>query len=197
MLVSDLDGVVRLFDPTLWDELDQLLGRPTGSTIRAFLGNPIIGDVITGRASHAEWRAAIGTRLQDDGASAKQAEEAIDRWLLAAGRLDPKLLELVNVAESRGIACFLFTNGTDRVRDELDALGFREFVPLGRERIINSAELGVAKPDPESFTRAHAGIEAALARHVEPPRVLFLDDRADNVAAARSFGWGSCLVPGV
>ena len=52
-----------------------------------------------------------------------------------------------------------------------------------------SYELGAAKPDPAYFTH----IVERLG--VPPEQLLFVDDRADNVAAARSVGLAAEEVP--
>jgi putative hydrolase of the HAD superfamily len=49
----------------------------------------------------------------------------------------------------------------------------------GFERCVWSCELKLAKPDPEIFRRT-----AAMLR-TPPGRILFIDDKEENVAAAR------------
>ena len=56
VLVSDLDGVLRLFDPSQWDELDAMTGTPAGTSFRAILGHPCLDEVVRGRGTHARWR---------------------------------------------------------------------------------------------------------------------------------------------
>jgi HAD superfamily hydrolase (TIGR01509 family) len=60
-----------------------------------------------------------------------------------------------------------------------------------RDRFVALAShhLGARKPERAFFARATAIIGS--------PAVLFLDDRADNVAAARAFGWRAEQVVGV
>lgn len=50
------------------------------------------------------------------------------------------------------------------------------------EAVVASCEVGVRKPDPGFYERV---VEAA---GTEPERVLFVDDRSDNVRAARAAG---------
>ncbi len=59
--------------------------------------------------------------------------------------------------------------------------------------MLNSAELGVAKPDPAAFAAAHRAIEDDLGRTVDPAEVWFTDDRPDNVVAAAAHGWAAEL----
>lgn len=44
VVVSDLDGVLRVFDASLWDELDAMTGTPDGTSFRAILGHPHLED---------------------------------------------------------------------------------------------------------------------------------------------------------
>lgn len=92
------------------------------------------------------------------------------------------------------------TEGVVAVLAELDATGVRlaclsndvsEWSELLRERFglgeyltdwFISGDIGVRKPDPEAFT--------TLCRRLDviPERILLVDDRAENVAAARGAG---------
>lgn len=61
-------------------------------------------------------------------------------------------------------------------RDRYDVLG-------AFDDVVVSGEVGVAKPDPAMFELA------AKRFDVTPATTLFIDDRADNIAAAESCGW--------
>ena len=56
VVVSDLDGVLRVFDPALWDELDAMTGTAAGTSMSAILGHPYLDEVVReiGRASCRE-----------------------------------------------------------------------------------------------------------------------------------------------
>src|SRR5699024_11491911 len=56
VVVSDLDGVLRVLDDGLWDRLDRELGADPGTSFAAILCHPVLADVIRGRAGHARWR---------------------------------------------------------------------------------------------------------------------------------------------
>jgi putative hydrolase of the HAD superfamily len=58
------------------------------------------------------------------------------------------------------------------------------------EQLVFSADLGLCKPEPEIYARADAVYGTA------PDQVVFFDDRADNVAAARAHGWDAHIWPG-
>ena len=66
-------------------------------------------------------------------------------------------------------------------------------ISIGLDGILNSADFGIAKPERGAFAAAHRVIESDLGHPVAPGDVWFTDDRADNVAAAREFGWDAEL----
>lgn len=132
VVVSDLDGVLRVFDASLWDELDAMTGTPDGTSFRAVLGHPYLDDVVRGRGTHARWR-------------------------------------------------------------ELAALGLEDVVGADGRFLLNTADLGAAKPEPEAFTRARARIGRVLGEEIPSERIAFLDDSPRHVAAAARYGWHAVL----
>ena len=63
VVVSDLDGVLRVFDPALWDELDAMTGTAAGTSMSAILGHPYLDEVVRGRGTHARWRELAAEQL--------------------------------------------------------------------------------------------------------------------------------------
>lgn len=201
VLMSDLDGVLRIFDQGLWEQLDAGLGVEDGSSFQAILAHPYLEDVTRGRGTHARWRELAEEHLVSVGADPAAARRAIDRWAATPAAVDPEVLGLLREARSSGRAVFVFTNGTDRVPSELAELGLDALVGAQGEHLINSADLGHAKPDREAFERAHERIEhqVSLDRgepvRLRPDAVLFLDDSRRHVDGARAFGWQAVLHP--
>ncbi len=92
----------------------------------------------------------------------------------------PGSLELVEALHTRGVPLYAITNfGADlwpRFRDTQSVFGrFRDIVVSGVEKI--------AKPDPAIYALA-----AERFGHA-PGHMLFIDDNAANIAAARECGW--------
>lgn len=211
VLVSDLDGVLRVFDQGLWDELDAELGVDTGSSFRAILGRPYLDEVTRGRGTHARWRELAVEHLVAAGAAPGAARHSVDRWADTPATIDEGVLGLLDEARAGGVPVFVFTNGTDRGPAELAQLGLDAVVGAHGEHLINSADLGHAKPDREAFERAHKRIEHQLRQergengradrergellHLRPAEVLFLDDSPRHVGSARAFGWQAVLHP--
>jgi FMN phosphatase YigB (HAD superfamily) len=71
--------------------------------------------------------------------------------------------------------------------------GRREYsaVPELRHRLASHL-VGYIKPDPQIYRLAHATFSEAGA--VRPEGIIFFDDLAENVSAARSAGWTAFLV---
>jgi putative hydrolase of the HAD superfamily len=121
---------------------------------------------------------AVALALADWGCAAP-ADQFVRQWFTRGAVPDPDALALVAALRRRGIKCSLASN-----QDLVRARFMDE--ELGYERLFDdrfySARLGYAKPDPAYF---HAVIEALRA---DPARVLFIDDRLENVEAARQCG---------
>jgi len=87
---------------------------------------------------------------------------------------------IVEELDARGLRLFAITNFGAAFWDDFRA----RFSIFDRfEDIVVSGHEGLAKPDPAIFQLA------ARRFAIEPKRALFIDDNADNIAAARALGW--------
>lgn len=189
VVVSDLDGVLRVFDDGLWGRLDQDLGADPGTSFAAILGHPILEEVTRGRVSHSRWRELAVHDLISEGIEPGRAGVAVRHWADTPAVVDRAVLSLLTGARERGLPVFVFTNGTDRVREEIMTLDLETVTGEGGQFLINIADLGHAKPEREAFRLAQQRIDEVVGREVEPAQVLFLDDSAGHVKAAQQFGW--------
>jgi len=103
-----------------------------------------------------------------------------DRWIeLASPRIEGSIA-LLRALRRKGVPVFCLTNfgsySYEEARDKLDFLG--EF-----DREYVSGRLRISKPDP----RIYAAVEADCG--LPPDRLIFTDDRADNITAAARRGW--------
>lgn len=107
-------------------------------------------------------------------------DAAVEEILSAWTRIDvfPASFALVDEVRARGTRAHLATNQQQFRRDAMLGLGYEDHF----DRLFFSCDLGVAKPDPRYFER----LLACLGKG--PEGILFVDDRADNVEAARSVG---------
>ncbi|ANL45037.1 MULTISPECIES: HAD-IA family hydrolase [Rhizobium] len=110
------------------------------------------------------------------------AATLIDYWFENDSRLDLNLLEELAALRQSGVALFLATNQEHRrARYLMEEAGLGGHV----DGIIYSAALGHRKPSPDFFRLA---TERAGAL---PGEIGFIDDMAENIEAARQFGWNA------
>lgn len=103
-----------------------------------------------------------------------------DRWIeLASPRIDGSIA-LQRALRAKGVPVFALTNfGRDTFEHALPRMDFlRDF-----DRLYVSGRMGVIKPDPRIYEMVEADCGVA------PDRLLFTDDRADNITAAARRGW--------
>lgn len=103
-----------------------------------------------------------------------------DSWIdLASPRIEGSIA-LLRALRRNGVPVFALTNfgsySYEEARDKLDFLA--EF-----DREYVSGKMGVTKPDP----RIYQMVEQDCT--IPPDRLLFTDDRADNITAAARRGW--------
>ncbi|AWB47352.1 haloacid dehalogenase [Gemmobacter aquarius] len=103
-----------------------------------------------------------------------------DRWPELAQPLIDGGVRLLHALRAKGVPVFALTNASgETFANHADSLPFlRDF-----DRLYVSGRMGVMKPDP----RIYAMVESDCG--IAPDRLLFTDDRADNIAAAAARGW--------
>lgn len=187
--VFDLDGVVRDFAPGSPDVLiEAALGLPAGGLFGLAFRPALIEPTITGRQTFEQWYDAICLALERAVPQPARVREHMERWRAHRGSPVDETVERIRALRDAGHHTYVFTNGTDLIPEELELLGLTDLF----DRVLNSADFGVAKPDPAAFAAAHRAIEEELGP-LEPGAIWFTDDRADNVAAAVEFGWQAVL----
>ncbi|CAN5716668.1 HAD family phosphatase [soil metagenome] len=181
-LLFDLGGVIMGIDfdraVTYWEgaaalEPGALLGR---FTIDEAYERHERGQLdATGYLAHL--RTTLGVDLSDDDLGAGWN----DIYLGPIPGVAPLL-----VAAAEALPTYAFTN-TNVLHQSVWAPRFAaELAPF--RRIFSSAELGLRKPEPAAFHLVAAEIGVPLER------MLFFDDTAENVDAARALGLRSVLV---
>lgn len=174
-LLIDLDGVIRR-----WVDNDSQLAATfsvSGSVVRQIAFEaPLLQEVITGRITDEAWRTQIAERLTAKGISTRAAE-LVSHWSAPIGEVVASVLDLVRMARSSA-KVVLVTNATSRLESDLQRLNLIDEFDV----IINSSDVGYAKPDAQIF-------EAALkAVNLSPQAAAFVDDSATNVRAAAALG---------
>jgi putative hydrolase of the HAD superfamily len=176
LVLFDLDGVVRRWEPDIIAAAEREHGLPPGALAAAAFAPDLLTRAVTGRISDAAWREQVAARLR--AAFAVDGVAAVAAWSEPTGTVDADVLDLVRATRAR-CRVGLLTNATTRLRSDLARLGISDEFDV----VLNSAELGLAKPDPDLYA-------AVVAREcVEPPAITFIDDSQPNVVAARAAGW--------
>lgn len=103
-----------------------------------------------------------------------------DRWIeLASPRIEGSIA-LLRALRRRGMPVFALTNFGRYSYDE--ALPKLDFLAEFDRRYV-SGVMGVIKPDPRIYEMVEQDCGIA------PERLIFTDDRAENIAAAQARGW--------
>lgn len=103
-----------------------------------------------------------------------------DAWIEMASPAIPGSVRLLRALRARGVPCFALTNfGRETFAHALPHYPFlADF-----DRAFVSGHLGMAKPDAAIYEAVERGTG------LRPGALLFVDDRADNIAAAEARGW--------
>ncbi|UYC13271.1 HAD-IA family hydrolase [Xanthomonas sp. CFBP 8445] len=175
-LLIDMDGVLRL-----WPDDDAALelahGAPPGSLRAVAFAPALLEPAIRGATSDAHWLAEVATRIAAL-APAADASALVAAWSApTAARLNAPVLALLREVRQR-LPVVLLSNATSRLSRDLQALGIADAF----DAVVNSSEVGAIKPEPAIFTHALAQLGMAA------DEVLFVDDTAAHVEAARGLG---------
>ncbi|WP_405872122.1 MULTISPECIES: HAD family hydrolase [unclassified Streptomyces] len=176
-VLCDVDNVIRTFDPSGLHALERAAGLAEGTTTKVAFAPEVVDPVVLGRVDLQEWAQSIA-----DGLAGMVPEEST-AWELGSALLespfsaDRTVVSLLRRARTR-LPLVLVSNATLRLEDDLTALGLADLA----DDVVNSARVGLAKPDPRIYRLA-----ASLAG-VRPERCLFVDDNEQNVAAATALG---------
>ena len=175
-ILTDLDGVIRIWSPEIHRKAERATGLPEGAIPKAAFSDGLLPLVITGRISDDEWRRRIADLLSKDFPEAN-AERAVELWSASPGEVNSEVMEILQACRKRA-RLVLISNATSRLPSDLQRLGIAEDF----DYIINSSEVGFAKPDPNIYFAALDTVEATLEQ------ALFIDDNAGHVAAATRLG---------
>lgn len=185
-VVFDIGGVLERVDdhswPTTWA---QHWAGQAGMTLEeldaALAARPPIGDLLTGGATEAEFRALYAGAL---GLDEPQSDEMMRHmWDSYCGELNGELFDWFTSLSGEYLLGIL-SNSSDGARREERR---RHGIPDAADVVVYSHEVGFAKPDPAVYalTTQRLGVAAE--------EVAFLDDSAVAVAAAREAGWHAVL----
>lgn len=176
-VLCDFDGVVHLWDPDGMTSLDRAWGLAEGTLAGAAFNDELLHAAVTGRVSDEQWRCQVAEALTPACGSPERARDLVEAWNALTGRVDSDVVDLL-VALRTKVPVVLVSNATTRLEKYLAAAGLGDTF----DAVINTARIGVAKPDPRVFEIAAQRVGADLKR------CLFVDDTAGHVAAAQAAG---------
>lgn len=176
-LMLDVDGVLITPRPGGWAvDLEADLGLSRAALAEHFFA-PHWDDVVMGRAGLHERLAPVLGKI----APHLTSERLCAYWFEKDAVLDTQLLGDLAELRARGVALHLATVQEHLRADYLwTTLGFRERF----DAMHYAADLGCGKPDPAFFAKVEERTGFA------PAEMLLIDDRVENVLAARRAGWG-------
>jgi putative hydrolase of the HAD superfamily len=174
-LLIDLDGVLRRWDPAPMIAVEVEHGLKPAALLETAMSWDIYRPAMAGELTDAQWMALVAERLPLE---PDEARAAVEQWQSYRGEPDPEALVLVRGLRAAGVPVVLATNATDRLRDDLVALGLAGEL----DAVASSWELRAHKPAPEFFQQACALVGVA------PKHALFVDDDDRVVRAARAAG---------
>ncbi|MDX3229149.1 HAD-IA family hydrolase [Streptomyces sp. ME19-01-6] len=174
-VLCDIDGVVRHWPAA--DALEQAHGLPHGALAAAAFAPGRLQPAITGKITDEQWRSAVAADLTDTCGSRERALAAVTAWSDLLPVIDQEVVALLR--QARKVApVALVSNATTRLEWDLQRQGLADLA----DTVVNTARIGVAKPDPQVYRIAAERLGAAA------DRCLFIDDTAANVVAAREVG---------
>ncbi|MBD8465272.1 HAD-IA family hydrolase [Plantibacter sp. CFBP 8798] len=166
VVLFDLDGVIRHFDPAPVSDIEVRYGLQPGALAGIAFAAPLIDEVTTGRITRVEWVSRIGHLVGD--------RAAAEEWGAQTWSVDDALLDLSDEIRAARLRTAVLTNGTDTIAAELATSGIADHF----DAIFNSADIGFAKPDVRAFQHV---LDALQVRGED---VFFTDDSAAKLAGA-------------
>lgn len=175
-LLSDLDGVIRMYPPERARAIEQKHGLPDGAIFSSAFEKTLLSQAVCGHITDEAWRSEIAKSLSKI-CGEKIATAATHEWSDFSGVVDHRYLGHVE-SNFSGVPVAILTNGTSRLKGDLTKLGIenRFF------RIFNSAEIGVCKPDRQIYQHVITSLGCKSSE------ILFIDDSISHVEAAHEFG---------
>ncbi|MBF6451891.1 HAD family hydrolase [Nocardia cyriacigeorgica] len=175
-VIFDYNGVIGLQPtPAMWGELAELADRADDLARFQSAFWDAREPYDSGTLDDADfWTAVLGHRPDPVRLARLRAVDAA-MWT----HTDNRVVELLHRIERAGLPMVLLSNAPHPVSEALDAADWR----TAMADALYSCRLGMNKPHPDTYRKALAATGAA-----DPGAVLFIDDRADNCAAAAQVG---------
>ncbi|MFW5474608.1 HAD family hydrolase [Knoellia sp. CPCC 206450] len=183
-LLLDLDGVLRIWDSAHTPAVETAYGLPAGALSAAAAAHDGLDRALTGDLDDRAWRDAVADEIVSG--HGEQARPAVEEWMSPSGTVDTEALSVVRRARSR-VQVILLVNATSRLEEDLERLGLTDEV----DGWVCSADIGLAKPDPDVFS------QAALRTQLLFSQMAYVDTSRASIASAEILGIRAHLYQGV
>ena len=175
----DFGGVIGRLDRVEIRRMETRYGLPEGGLLQALYGTPEWNEAQVGRLPEVQWLEAVARKL--DELAGRPIPGIREEWVQMWNHLDRDVLQLVaRLKPSYKVG--VLSNSTLRLEKELlQANGIFDLF----DAVVNSARVGVAKPDVRIYEIA------ARSVGVEPQACVHIDDLPHNVEGAREAGFSA------
>ncbi len=186
VLLLDCDGLFRLWKAEPIHEREASLGLEHGSLFREAFDPELYRQATIGELTAEEWGIEIARRIEPD-ATADRAQLVAEAWTMANWDVDEGFVSVIRRARESGrVRIAMLSNATTMLESDLVKMGVAGLL----EVVVSSARIGLAKPDEAAYRKA----AELVGEDVE--RILFVDDRAENVEGALATGLQAVLHSG-
>lgn len=182
IVIFDIGNVLIEWQPERY--YDALLGEDARRAMFAEIDLHEMNDRVD---RGADWRSEVYACAEANPTWAEPIRHWHDHWLQIATPEIGHSVRLLRALKARGVAVHALTNfgiGTWAVATPHYPF-LTEF-----DRAFVSGHMGVTKPDPAIYAMVEEGLNVA------PERLLFADDRPENIEAATARGWHGHLFTG-
>jgi putative hydrolase of the HAD superfamily len=175
-ILTDLDGVVRHWDSDGLRAKEVAFGLESGHLFSICFEKSLLSQAITGQISDDEWRHIVQTKLSRS-VSASSAKELVDTWTHSKVQIDREIVKMYrdHFPEAKVIVA---TNATTRLPLDMKLHHLDGMF----DGVLNSSELGVAKPAHGFFNKAMHQLGTRF------DEVIYIDDSARNVQSGMQLG---------
>ncbi|MFG2335120.1 HAD family hydrolase [Streptomyces yangpuensis] len=140
-VLGDIDGVIRHWPAA--DALERANGLRPGALAAAAFAPGRLQPAVTGRITDEQWRDAVAAGLTETCGSRERALAAVRAWSELVPAVDQEVVTLLrDLREVASVA--LVSNATTRLEQDLERQGLAGLADC----VVNSARIGLAKPDP-------------------------------------------------
>ncbi|MFJ6086039.1 HAD-IA family hydrolase [Streptomyces sp. NPDC092369] len=176
-VLCDVDNVIRSFDSGRLEALERVAGIAEGTTRKLAFAPDADLPLLLGEITSQEWAEAIAADLADLVPEPQTAFDLARALLETPFHADDEVVGLLRRARVR-VPLVLVSNAALELESDLDSMGLSDLA----DHVVNSARVGLAKPDPRIYRLA------ADLVGVSTDRCLFIDDSEENVTAAAALG---------